>query len=115
MPQFQFNEDGQWHDFAPEGGVGLKAGPWFPFLQLHRSEDDSLLGRGGDCLSNHRVESGDSIGGLEPAGWKCYKDGKIKNGEPHLRFRALGAAFKHSQSLEEGDVWRMQLTRSRHH
>ena len=34
MPQLRFNEDGQWHNFAPEGGVGLKAGPWFPFLML---------------------------------------------------------------------------------
>ena len=25
MPQVRFNEDGQWHDFAPEGGTGLKA------------------------------------------------------------------------------------------
>ena len=34
MPQLRFNEDGQWHDFAPEGGTGLKAGPWFPYLKL---------------------------------------------------------------------------------
>ena len=27
MPQLRFNEDGQWHDFAPEGGTRLKAGP----------------------------------------------------------------------------------------
>ena len=45
MPQLQFNEDGEWHDFAPEGGVGLKAGPWFPFLELHP----------GNRLSDHRV------------------------------------------------------------
>jgi hypothetical protein len=45
MPQLRFNEDGQWHDFAPEGGTGLKAGPWFPFLVLN----------GGDRLSDHRV------------------------------------------------------------
>jgi hypothetical protein len=44
MPQLRFNEDGQWHDFAPEGGTGLKAGPWFPFLMLN-----------GDRLSDHRV------------------------------------------------------------
>jgi hypothetical protein len=30
MPQLRFNEDGEWHDFAPEGGTGLKARPWFP-------------------------------------------------------------------------------------
>ena len=35
MPQLRFNEDGEWHDFAPEGGTGLKAGPWFPFLCLY--------------------------------------------------------------------------------
>jgi len=35
MPQFRFNEDGEWHDFAPEGGTGLKSGPWFPFLALY--------------------------------------------------------------------------------
>jgi hypothetical protein len=45
MPQLRFNEDGQWHDFAPEGGTGLKAGPWFPYLVLFP----------GDRLSDHRV------------------------------------------------------------
>ena len=45
MPQLRFNEDGQWHDFAPKGGAGLKAGPWFPYLELYP----------GDRLSNHRV------------------------------------------------------------
>jgi hypothetical protein len=25
MPQLRFNEDGEWHDIAPEGGTGLKA------------------------------------------------------------------------------------------
>jgi hypothetical protein len=34
MPQLRFNEDGEWHDFSPEGGTGLKAGPWFPYLWL---------------------------------------------------------------------------------
>ena len=45
MPQLRFNEDGQWHDFAPEGGTGLKAGPWFPYLMLsaaHRLSDHSV-------------------------------------------------------------------------
>ena len=46
MPQLRFNEDGQWHDFAPEGGTGLKAGPWFPYLELYP----------GACLSDHRVD-----------------------------------------------------------
>ena len=45
MPQLRFNEDGQWHDFAPEGGTGLKAGPWFPYLFLFPD----------DRLSDHRV------------------------------------------------------------
>ena len=45
MPQLRFNEDGQWHDFAPEGETGLKAGPWFPYLGLYP----------GDRLSDHRV------------------------------------------------------------
>ena len=45
MPQLRFNEDGQWHDFAPEGGTGLKAGPWFPYLMLNN----------GARLSDHRV------------------------------------------------------------
>ena len=46
MPQLRFNEDGQWHDFAPEGGTGLKAGPWFPMLWL---EGAAVR------LSDHRV------------------------------------------------------------
>ena len=46
MPQLRFNEDGQWHDFAPEGGTGLKAGPWFPYLELY----------GDGRLSDHRVD-----------------------------------------------------------
>jgi hypothetical protein len=45
MPQLRFNEDGQWHNFAPEGGAGLKAGPWFPYLLLYPD----------DRLSDHRV------------------------------------------------------------
>jgi hypothetical protein len=45
MPQLRFNEDGEWHDFAPEGGTGLKAGPWFPYLLLYP----------GARLRDHRV------------------------------------------------------------
>ena len=26
-PQIRFNEDERWHDFAPEGGTGVNAGP----------------------------------------------------------------------------------------
>ena len=46
LPQIQFNDDSVWHDFAPEGGTALKAGPWFPFLELN----------GDDLLSDHRVD-----------------------------------------------------------
>jgi hypothetical protein len=46
LPQIQFNDDSVWHDFAPEGGTALKAGPWFPYLWL----------RGDDLLSDHRVD-----------------------------------------------------------
>jgi hypothetical protein len=45
MPQLRFNEDVEWHDFAPGGGTGLKAGPWIPYLILWP----------GDRLSDHRV------------------------------------------------------------
>jgi hypothetical protein len=34
VPQIQFNDDAVWHDFAPDR-VALKAGPWFPFVQLY--------------------------------------------------------------------------------
>ena len=33
VPQIQFNDDDVWHDFAP-GRAAVKAGPWFPCLQL---------------------------------------------------------------------------------
>ena len=46
MPQLRFNEDGEWHDFAPEGKGALKAGPWFPWLNLE--EPDRLI--------DHRVD-----------------------------------------------------------
>ena len=29
--------------------------------------------------------SGASLGGLDPAGWKCDKNGEIKNGEPQCK------------------------------
>ena len=34
LPQIQFNEDGEWRDFAPNG-IGLKAGPWVSFLEQY--------------------------------------------------------------------------------
>jgi hypothetical protein len=46
MPQIQFNDDGEWHDFVPEGEGALKAGPWFSYLQTHD----------GDRLIDHRVD-----------------------------------------------------------
>ena len=46
VPQIQFNDDGVWHDFAPEGSAGLKAGPWFLYLRLHE----------GDRVSDLRVD-----------------------------------------------------------
>ena len=44
-PQIQFNDDAVWHDFVPEGGAALKAGPWYPYLMAFP----------GECLSDHRV------------------------------------------------------------
>ena len=44
VPQIQFNDDGVWHDFAPDRAA-VKAGPWFPFLRLGHS----------DRLSDHCV------------------------------------------------------------
>ena len=44
VPQIQFNDDGVWHDFAPNR-VAVKAGPWFPYLSLFD----------GDHLSDHCV------------------------------------------------------------
>ena len=38
VPQIQFNDDDVWHDFAPDRAA-LKAGPWFPFLQLYNAAD----------------------------------------------------------------------------
>ena len=48
VPQIQFNDDGVWHDFAPNR-VALQAGPWFPFLQM--ADADSEV-----HLINHRVD-----------------------------------------------------------
>ena len=45
MPQLRFNEDGEWHNLAPEGGTGMKAGPWFSYLYLYP----------GERLSDHTV------------------------------------------------------------
>jgi hypothetical protein len=58
LPQIQFNDDSVWHDFAPEGGTALKAGPWFPYLCLS----------GDDLLGDHRV---DRPRATKSAGMKC--------------------------------------------
>ena len=55
VPQVQFNEDGLWHDFAPNR-VALKAGPWFPYLRLERGHPVDE-GFGSDRISYHRVHS----------------------------------------------------------
>jgi hypothetical protein len=46
VPQIQFKQDGVWHDFAPSGRTGQKAGPWFPYLYLGNYAR----------LSDHRVQ-----------------------------------------------------------
>ena len=61
--------------------------------------------------------SGASLGPLLPAGWACSERGEIKNGEPQCKeeeegadeYQYQNASFKHSQSLKEGDVWRMKV------
>ena len=53
--------------------------------------------------------SGASLGGLDPAGWKCDEDSEMKNGEPQCKDEEECAPFVHSQSLEKGDVWRMKV------
>ena len=50
-----------------------------------------------------------SLGGLDPAGWKCDKKGEIKNGEPQCKDDAYTADFKHSQSLDAEYVLRMKV------
>jgi hypothetical protein len=62
VPQVHFNEDGVWHDFAPDRGEGrtaLNAGPWFPYLQLWTE---------GDLVGEHRV---DRPKATKSAGMKC--------------------------------------------
>ena len=53
---------------------------------------------------------GASLGGLDPAGWKCGRNGEIKNGEPQCKDDEVhGASFVHSQSLKPEDVLRMKV------
>jgi hypothetical protein len=51
--QLQFNDDGVWHDFVPEGKGALKAGPWFPYLVL---DEGGYIAEGKACLTDHRVD-----------------------------------------------------------
>jgi hypothetical protein len=47
---------------------------------------------------------------LPPAGWACDEDGEIKNGEPQCKGNNdCLALFKHFQSFEPEDVWRMKM------
>ena len=86
VPQIQFNNDGVWHDFAPEGRAGLKAGPWFPYLKLNK----------GARLSDHRVQPSQPApapapppppqpaqDALPPGGWMHSAKGSTAGGQPH--------------------------------
>ena len=48
-----------------------------------------------------------------PAGWACSEGGEIKNGELQCKEDEAFAFFKHSQSLEAEDVWRMKVVAGR--
>ena len=60
--------------------------------------------------------SGAPLGALPPAGWACSEEGEIENGQPQCKGDddnvededededEEDADFKHSQSLEAGDV-----------
>jgi hypothetical protein len=45
VPQIQFQEDGVWHDFAPERAA-VRAGPWYVFMDLYQ----------GDYMHDHIVQ-----------------------------------------------------------
>ena len=60
VPQIQFNDDDVWHDFAPDRAA-MKAGSWFPFLQL-RSADARLSDH-----SVHRPRAVKSAGKINKA------------------------------------------------
>ena len=81
MPQLRFNEDGEGHDFAPEGGTGLKAGPWFPYLGLSP----------GARLSDHRVN--------RPKGSKSAGKTKTAPAGAAVADGAGAAAFDDGESL----------------
>ena len=55
-----------------------------------------------------------SLGALPPAGWACSEKGETKNGEPQCKDGEDNAPFKHSQSLEAGDVWMMKVVAGRY-
>ena len=54
-----------------------------------------------------------ALGNLNPAGWACSDDGEIENGVPQSSGDS-DAHFKHSQSLEAEDVWRMKVVAGRY-
>ena len=62
-----------------------------------------------DCKPFFSMSGASELGALPPAGWACSEEGEIKNGEPQCKDDDAFALFKHSQSLEEGDVWRMKV------
>jgi hypothetical protein len=55
MPQIQFNGD-IWRDFAPEGGVALKAGPLFPLMALGKTDRVSSF-----CIEKDGHEKGKQV------------------------------------------------------
>ena len=75
VPQIQFNDDGVWRDFAPDRAA-LKAGLWFPYLDLY---DDARL-------SNHHVHRPRST---KSAGMKrkCPNPAPESGGRHHSRTR----------------------------
>jgi hypothetical protein len=75
MPQVQFNDDGEWRDFAPEGGTGLKAGPWFPYFVLCS----------GDRLTDHRVEQPCKSAAPPPSKKQRLHGGGSSSGGPEMK------------------------------
>ena len=58
----------------------LKAGLHFTLLRHPNQTSPTHKVR----LQLFLLSSGASLGGLDPAGWKCDEDGEIKNGEPMM-------------------------------
>jgi hypothetical protein len=78
VPQIQFNDDAVWHDFAPDMAA-LKAGPWFPFLQLHGAARLS-----DHCVRGRRTERvWEKVGGLECTDSNGCINGNALSGHRH--------------------------------